>query len=130
MEKLLDENKLTNRVYRSPYATRHTFITAQLNAGVPLGVVAEWAGDEPNTIAAKYMGTDNLKAPAPLFSTYPEPALNPTFTAPAAQSDSALQAVIDYLKSELASQKKLNAGLQERLDEVHQTLLKISGQSV
>jgi integrase len=36
MEKLLDEKKLTQLIYRSPYATRHTFITRQINAGVPL----------------------------------------------------------------------------------------------
>ncbi len=93
-----------------------------------IGVVAEWAGDEPNTIAAKYMGTDNSKAPVPLFGTYSEPALSPTFKASPAQSEIAVEAIIDYLKTELESQKKVNAELRNRLDEVHQTMLKISGQ--
>lgn len=40
--------------YLIPYATRHTFITLQLEAGVPIQNVAKWVGNSPATILKHY----------------------------------------------------------------------------
>jgi integrase len=128
MEELLDEGKLTQIIYRSPYATRHTFITTELNTGVPLGTVAAWVGDKPETIAKHYMGSDDLRVPSLLLSTSTEPALNPSFKTYMGQSDSPNQALIDFLKSELGAQKKENANMRQQLDEMHQMMLNLSRQ--
>lgn len=123
MEKLLDEGRLTQLIYRSPYTTRHTFITRQLNAGVPIGTVAMWVGDDPLTLTKYYAGADHTRVPIRPGTTQTQPAP----TAPSnSQTDSATQALIDFLKCELEAQKKQNAELQKRLDEMHQIMLKLA----
>ena len=128
MEELLDEGKLTQRIYHSSYATRHTFITMELNRGVSLGTVAAWVGDKPETIAKHYMGSDDLRVPSLLLSTSTEPALNLSLKTYTGQSDSPNQALIDFLKSELGAQKKENANMRQQLDEMHQMMLNLSRQ--
>jgi integrase len=123
MEKLLDEKKLVQLIYRSPYATRHTFITRQINAGVPLGTVAAWVGDDPETIAKHYLGADSTRVPMRPNTTNLKPALIPPSSPSRGLSSDAF---VDYLQSELEAQKKVNADLQKRLDEKHQLLLKLS----
>lgn len=130
LEKLLDEKKLVQLIYRSPYATRHTFITRQINAGVPLGTVAAWVGDDPATIAKHYLGADSTRVPMRPNTTNLKPTLSPPSSPSRGLSSPALvdylQSEVSYLKSELEAQKKVNADLQKRLDEKHQLLLKLS----
>lgn len=121
MEKLLDEGRLTQPIYRSPYATRHTFITRQINAGVPLGTVAAWVGDDPMTIAKHYLGADSTRVPIRPSTTKVQPT---SISSSSAQTDAATQALINFLKSELEAQKKANADMQKRLDEMHQLMLR------
>jgi integrase len=123
LEKLLDEKKLVQLIYRSPYATRHTFITRQINAGVPLGTVAAWVGDDPATIAKHYLGADSTRVPMRPNTTNLKPTLSPPSSPSRGFSSDAL---VNYLQSELEAQKKVNADLQKRLDEKHQLLLKLS----
>ncbi|MBD2773319.1 tyrosine-type recombinase/integrase [Iningainema sp. BLCCT55] len=49
---LITSGKL--KQYLTPYATRHTFITLQLEAGVPIQNVAKWVGNSPATIIKHY----------------------------------------------------------------------------
>ncbi len=130
MEKLLDEKKLTQLIYRNPYATRHTFITRQINAGVPLGTVAAWVGDDPATVAKHYLGADSTRVPMRPNTTNLKPTLIPPSSSSRGLSSDAfvdyLQSEVSYLKSEVEAQKKVNADLQKRLDEKHQLLLKLS----
>lgn len=120
MEKLLDEGRLTQPIYRSPYATRHTFINRQINAGVPLGTVAAWVGDNPMTIAKYYLGSDSTRVPVRPRTTKVQPLSIPSFST---QADATNQALMNLMKSQLESQKKENEYLRKQLDEMHQTML-------
>jgi len=130
LEKLLDEKKLVQLIYRSPYATRHTFITRQINAGVPLGTVAAWVGDDPATIAKHYLGADSTRVPMRPNTTNLKPTSIPPSSASRDSSNPALvdylQSEVTYLKSEVETQTKVIADLQKRLDEKHQLVLKLS----
>lgn len=48
--------------YRPQYATRHTFITLCLSAGVDVAAIAAWVGNSPKTIYSHYAGP-SLDAP-------------------------------------------------------------------
>jgi integrase len=122
MEKLLDEGRLTQPIYRSPYATRHTFITRQINAGIPMATVAMWVGDDLITLAKHYLGADHTRVPIRPSTTQTKPA---SATPSSSQTDSATQALINFLKCEVEAQKEQNAELQKRLDEMHQIMLKL-----
>jgi integrase len=122
MEKLLDEGRLTQPIYRSPYATRHTFITRQINAGIPMATVAMWVGDDLITLAKHYLGADHTRVPIRPSTTQRQPA---SAAPSSSQTDSATQALINFLKSEVEAQKEQNAELQKRLDEMHQIMLKL-----
>jgi integrase len=122
MEKLLDEGRLTQPIYRSPYATRHTFITRQINAGIPMATVAMWVGDDVMTLAKHYLGADHTRVPIRLSTTQTKPA---SAAPSSSQTDSETQASIDSLKCELEAQKERNAELQKKLDEMHQIMFKL-----
>ena len=50
--------------YRSPYNTRHSFITYALDAGVPVTQVAKWCGNSPEVIYKHYAGSlSNVEVP-------------------------------------------------------------------
>jgi len=55
--KLIKEGKLT--CYLDMYSTRRTFISLQVNKGVPVTTVAMWAGDNPETILKHYARPDD-----------------------------------------------------------------------
>ncbi|MBD2130082.1 hypothetical protein NDI39_29375 [Microcoleus sp. ZQ-A2] len=119
MEKLLDEGKLSQPIYRSPYATRHTFITRQINAGVPIGTVAAWVGDDPATIAKHYLGADSTRVPIRPSTTQMRPAskaasgtpIDPTTKSENTSSESKLEAL-----------EKLCAELLKRIAEIEQPM--------
>ncbi len=52
IERLVEENKI--RQYLKPYATRHTFITAQVDAGIDAHVIAAWVGNSADIIWQHY----------------------------------------------------------------------------
>ena len=49
--------------YRPQYATRHTFITECLTAGVPVATIAAWVGNSPRTIYQNYAGSIPMPVP-------------------------------------------------------------------
>lgn len=120
IEKLLDEKKIAP-IFRSPYATRHTFINRQLNAGVPIGTVAAWVGDDPTTLYRNYVGADPSLVPVRRNTTVVQPEFNPdsptstAFTDPTQKDELA-----EFLKREVESQRQINADLQRRFDEVYE----------
>ncbi len=70
--KLIDEGKV--EYYYSPYGARHTWINIQLQAGIPVQNVAEWAGNSPDTIWKNYVSYDgNFSHPAELPVITPLP---------------------------------------------------------
>lgn len=120
MEKLLDKGKLSQPIYRSPYATRHTFITRQINAGLPIGTVAAWVGDTPATIALHYLGADSTRVPLRPSTTQMRPASNAAFgtpTTPTTQSENT------FRESELEALRKDYAELLKRLDKMEQPMI-------
>jgi integrase len=120
IEKLLDEKKIAP-IFRSPYATRHTFINRQLNAGIPIGTVAAWVGDDPTTLYKNYVGADSSLVPVRQNTTVVQPEFNPNSPAPTASADAAQKdELVEFLKRELESQREMNSDLQRRFDEVHE----------
>lgn len=55
--KMIREGELD--YYMDAYSTRRTFISVQLNAGVPVHIVAAWVGDNPDTIHKHYARPDD-----------------------------------------------------------------------
>ena len=49
--------------YMDPYSTRRTFVSIQLNKGVPVNTVAMWVGDNPETILKHYGRPDDDAVP-------------------------------------------------------------------
>lgn len=119
MEKLLDKGKLSQPIYRSPYATRHTFITRQINAGVPLGTVAAWVGDDPVTIAKHYLGADSTRVPIRPSTTQMRPASNAASGTPI---DPTTKSENISLESELEALRKDHAELQKCVAEMYQLM--------
>lgn len=62
--KLIREGKVDR--YRSPYSTRHTFITLALEAGLTVSQVANLVGNSPEVILNHYAG-NLLKLEVPVF---------------------------------------------------------------
>jgi hypothetical protein len=118
IEKLLDEKKIAP-IFRSPYATRHTFINRQLNAGIPIGTVAAWVGDDPTTLYKNYVGADPSLVPVRRNTTVIQPEFTPNSPAPTTSADPTHKdELVEFLKRELESQRGMNADLQRRFDEV------------
>jgi len=59
--KMITEGKLTQ--YLDAYSTRRTFVSIQLNKGVPVNTVAMWVGDNPETILKYYGRPDDSAVP-------------------------------------------------------------------
>jgi hypothetical protein len=121
MEKLLDEGKLSQPIYRSPYATRHTFITRQINAGLPIGTVAAWVGDDPATIAKHYLGADSTRVPLRPSTTQMRPASNATSGTPIDPTTKPENTSSESSKVEAL--EKLCAELLKRLDKMEQSMI-------
>lgn len=62
--KLIQEGKVER--YRSPYSTRHTFITLALEAGLTVPQVANLVGNSPEVILKHYAG-NLIKMEIPVF---------------------------------------------------------------
>lgn len=58
---LINEGKLTK--YIDAYGTRRTFVSIQINKGVPVTTVAKWVGDNPETILKHYARHDDDAVP-------------------------------------------------------------------
>ena len=61
MATLIAEGKLN--YYMDAYSTRRTFVSLQLNKGVPVNTVAMWVGDNPETILKHYARPDDDAVP-------------------------------------------------------------------
>jgi len=59
--RLIEEGKLT--CYLDMYSTRRTFVSLQINKGVPVTTVAKWVGDNPETILKHYARPDDEAVP-------------------------------------------------------------------
>jgi len=59
--KLIKEGALT--CYLDMYSTRRTFVSLQINKGVPVTTVAKWVGDNPETILKHYARPDDEAVP-------------------------------------------------------------------
>lgn len=59
--KLIKEGKLT--CYLDMYSTRRTFVSLQINKGVPVTTVAKWIGDNPETVLKHYARPDDDAVP-------------------------------------------------------------------
>lgn len=61
IKKLIEQGKLT--CYLDMYSTRRTFVSLQINKGVPVTTVAQWVGDNPETILKHYARPDDEAVP-------------------------------------------------------------------
>ena len=59
--KMIREGKID--YYMDAYSTRRTFVSIQLNKGVPVNTVAMWVGDNPETILKHYGRPDDDAVP-------------------------------------------------------------------
>lgn len=62
INKLIEQGKVSQ--YLKPYATRHTFITIQVNAGIDAHVIAKWVGNSPDIIWRHYYQHKQDQIPA------------------------------------------------------------------
>lgn len=58
---LINKGKLTK--YIESYSTRRTFVSIQINKGIPVTTVAKWVGDNPETILKHYARHDDDAVP-------------------------------------------------------------------
>lgn len=61
LKRLIKSGALTT--YLDMYSTRRTFVSLQINKGVPVTTVAKWVGDNPETIFKHYARPDDEAVP-------------------------------------------------------------------